>query len=208
MTKRIFDFAISFVTLVFLSPVFLVVSLCMKMEDGGPVFYRGVRVGRFGREFRIFKFRSMVVDAEARGGSSTASDDLRITRFGRILRKFKFDEIPQLLNVLRGEMSLVGPRPQVPHDVALYTEEESQILSVRPGVTDYASVRFHDEGEILRGSADPDKAYAELIRPEKLRLSLKYVRERSFWVDLKILWMTLKTLFSTRARLNRGDEKV
>jgi lipopolysaccharide/colanic/teichoic acid biosynthesis glycosyltransferase len=136
----------------------------------------------------------MVVNAENMGGTSTADDDPRITRVGRFLRRYKLDELPQLINVLKGEMSVVGPRPEVPFYVNMFTEEEKAILNVRPGITDWASIWNPDEGAILAGSPDPEKAYMEKIRPEKIRLQLKYIRERSFWVDLKIIFQTLVTI--------------
>lgn len=194
MLKRAFDFLSSLIGLVLLSPVLATIAILIKREDGGPVFYRGVRVGRFGKPFRIFKFRTMVVNAEKMGGPSTADDDPRITKMGKLIRKFKLDELPQLLNVLKGEMSIVGPRPEVQMYVDMFTEEEKAILSVRPGITDWASIWNPDEGAVLAGSPDPEKTYMEKIRPEKIRLQLKYVRERSFWVDLKIIFKTLETV--------------
>ena len=148
----------------------------------------------------MLKFRTMVVDAEKIGASSTAEDDPRITRVGAVLRRYKLDELPQLINVFRGDMSFVGPRPQVQWAVDLYTEEERDLLSVRPGITDYASLRFSNEGEILKGSADPDEAYFELIAPEKIRLGLEYVRTRSFWVDLKLIFLTIARMFGGRTK--------
>jgi lipopolysaccharide/colanic/teichoic acid biosynthesis glycosyltransferase len=192
--KRLFDIVFSLLGLIILSPFILVLAILIKEEDGGSVFYRGVRVGRHGKPFRIFKFRTMVVNAENIGGPSTADDDPRITGIGRFLRKYKLDELPQLINVLKGEMSLVGPRPEVPHYVNMLTKEERAILSVRPGITDWASICNSDEGAVLAGSPDPEKAYMEKIRPEKIRLQLKYVRERSFFVDLKIIFKTLHTI--------------
>lgn len=171
-------------------PVFLILALLIKREDGGPIFYRGVRVGRFKKPFRIFKFRTMVVHADKMGGPSTANDDPRITRVGKFLRKYKLDELPQLMNVLKGQMSFVGPRPEVPFYVNMFHEEEAKILTVKPGITDWASLWNSDEGAILAGSPDPEKIYMEKIRPEKLRLQLKYVRERSFWVDMKIIFQS------------------
>jgi lipopolysaccharide/colanic/teichoic acid biosynthesis glycosyltransferase len=191
MLKRAFDFVSSLLGLILISPVILIIAILIKKEDGGPVFYRGARVGRFGKTFRIFKFRTMVVNAEKLGGPSTADDDPRITKVGGLIRKFKLDELPQLINVLKGEMSVVGPRPEVQMYVEMFTEEEKAILSVRPGITDWASIWNPDEGAILAGSPDPEKTYMEKIRPEKIRLQLKYVNERSFWNDLKIITQTI-----------------
>lgn len=191
MLKRLFDIISSFFGLVAVSPVLLAIAILIKKEDRGPVFYRGVRVGRFGRPFKIFKFRTMVLNAEKLGGPSTADDDPRITRVGKFIRKYKLDELPQLINVLKGDMSIVGPRPEVQMYVDMFTEEEKGILSVRPGITDWASIWNPDEGAILAGSPDPERTYKETIRPEKIRLQLKYVRERSFWNDLKIIAQTI-----------------
>jgi lipopolysaccharide/colanic/teichoic acid biosynthesis glycosyltransferase len=191
MLKRAFDFSSSLIGLILVSPVLATIAILIKREDGGPIFYRGVRVGRFGKTFGIFKFRTMVVNAEKMGGPSTADDDPRITEMGEFMRKFKLDELPQLINVLKGEMSIVGPRPEVQMYVDMFTEEEKAILSVRPGITDWASIWNPDEGAVLAGSPDPEKTYMEKIRPEKIRLQLKYVRERSFWNDLKIIAQTI-----------------
>jgi len=190
MLKRFFDIFVSAFGILVWSPVLGYVAARIKLEDGGPVFYRGVRVGLHGKPFRIFKFRSMVINAEKIGGPSTADDDPRITEIGKLIRKYKLDELPQLFNVFAGDMSLVGPRPEVKHYTDMYTEEEKAILTVRPGITDWASLWNSDEGAILAGSKDPEKDYLEKIRPEKIRLQLKYVRKRSFWTDLKILWLT------------------
>lgn len=194
MAKRCFDLVCAGVLLLLLAPVLAVIAVAVKLQDGGPVFYRGMRVGRFGTPFAIFKFRTMVVNAERIGGPSTADDDPRITRVGRRLRKYKLDELPQLLNILRGEMSVVGPRPEVPQYVALLTDEERAILSVRPGLTDWATLWNPDEGSILAGSEDPERVYLERIRPEKVRLQLAYVRQRSLWLDLVIVLQTLRTI--------------
>jgi lipopolysaccharide/colanic/teichoic acid biosynthesis glycosyltransferase len=175
-----------------------VLSLLVKAEDGGPIFYRGVRVGRYGRPFRIFKFRTMVPHAERMGGASTADDDPRITKIGQFVRKYKLDELPQLINVVTGEMSLVGPRPEVKHYVDMFSEEEKAILKVRPGITDWASLWNPDEGAVLAGSPDPEKTYLEKIRPQKIRLQLKYVKKRSFWADVNILFMTIKTVLKRK----------
>jgi len=194
MAKRLVDIFASVCGILVLSPFFLVLSLAIKQEDGGPVFYRGERIGQNGVPFRIFKFRSMVMNAEKIGGSSTADDDARITKIGHKLRKLKVDEIPQLLNVLKGDMSLVGPRPEVRHYTDMFSEEEKAILRVRPGITDWASLWNPDEGKILAGSLDPEKTYMEKIRPTKLQLQLKYVREKNLRNDLLIIMQTLKTV--------------
>ena len=194
MIKRIFDILCSFLGLLILSPLFLRIAWRIRMEDGGPFFYRGERVGLHGKPFHIFKFRTMVVDAEKIGGSSTSDDDPRITKIGRFLRKYKLDELPQLINVLAGDMSLVGPRPEIKRYTDLYTEEQKAIFTVRPGITDWASIWNPDEGALLKGSSDPDKDYMEKIRPEKIRLQMKYVRERSFWADVKIIFLTIRTI--------------
>ena len=168
----------------------VVLSALIKAHDGGPVLYAGRRVGKDGKPFGMYKFRSMVLNADKIGGSSTPDDDPRITPIGRFLRRYKLDELPQFLNVLRGEMSIVGPRPQVQWAVDLYTPEQRQVLTVKPGITDYASVRFPNEGEILKGSTDPDRDYMEKIHPEKMRLSLEYVRNRSMRTDLQVIAQT------------------
>jgi len=196
LTKRLFDILASSFGLLVLSPFFLAIAIRIIREDGGPVFYRGLRVGLHGKSFRIFKFRTMVVEAENQGASSTSDDDPRITRIGKWLRKYKLDELPQLINVLNGEMSFVGPRPEVKKFTDLFSEEEKAILTVRPGITDWASIWNPDEGALLKGSLDPDKDYLEKIRPEKIRLQLEYVKRRSLWVDLKIIVQTLAKLFS------------
>ena len=195
MLKRFFDIILSGVGLVLLSPLLLVLALWVRLSSPGPVFYRGVRAGLLGRPFRIFKFRTMVVNADQIGGPSTSADDPRITSAGAFLRKYKLDELPQLINVLRGDMSFVGPRPEVLDEVALYTEEEKRLLEVRPGITDWASIQFRDEGEILRGAADPHQAYRERIRPEKIRLGLEYVHHHSLLTDCRILLKTLRAIF-------------
>lgn len=175
----------------------------IRWEDGGPVFYRGARVGLNGRLFKIFKFRTMVVDAEKIGGSSTSDDDERITKIGKKLRKYKLDELPQLLNVLVGDMSIVGPRPEVKYYTDQFNEEERLILSVRPGITDWASIWNADEGAVLAGAEDPDKAYEELIRPTKLGLQLKYVEKKSFFVDIKIIFLTILAIMQPESQAVR-----
>jgi lipopolysaccharide/colanic/teichoic acid biosynthesis glycosyltransferase len=194
--KRSFDFLAALIALFVLSPVLLVVALIIKVGSPGPVFYRGVRIGLNGLPFRIYKFRTMVINAENLGGSATAEDDPRITPIGKFLRGHKLDEIPQFLNVLVGDMSLVGPRPEVQKYVDMYSDEERAILDLRPGITDWASIWNSNEAAVLEGSKDPEKTYEELIRPTKLALQLFYARNQSIRADLKILLHTFcKLLF-------------
>jgi len=178
------------IALVIVAPLLALAALMVKLSSRGPVFYRGTRVGLNGELFPMLKFRTMVVDAESLGGSATAADDPRITRFGKFLRRYKLDELPQFFNVLLGDMSLVGPRPEVQKYVNLYSREEKAILTVRPGITDWASIWNSNEAAVLEGSRDPERTYEELIRPTKLALQILYVRDHSFFVDLKILFHT------------------
>jgi lipopolysaccharide/colanic/teichoic acid biosynthesis glycosyltransferase len=188
--KRSFDVIVATISLVIVAPLLALAALMVKLSSRGPVFYRGTRVGLNGELFPMLKFRTMVVDAESLGGSATAADDPRITRFGKFLRRYKLDELPQLFNVLLGDMSLVGPRPEVEKYVNLFSPEEKAILTVRPGITDWASIWNSNEAAVLEGSRDPERTYEELIRPTKLALQLLYVRDHSFFVDLKILFHT------------------
>lgn len=192
--KRIFDIFFSFAGLIVLSPIFIIAAIAVKLEDGGPILYKAPRVGLYGISFIMYKFRTMVMNAENIGPSSTSSNDIRITKTGRSLRKFKIDEIPQLLNVLTGNMSIVGPRPEIKKFTDLFTEEEKAILNVKPGITDWASIWNSNEGLILQGATDPDKAYLDLIRPEKIRLQLLYVRNHNFFIDLKIIFLTIRKI--------------
>ncbi len=194
VAKRLFDLVFSALGLIVLSPVLLAIVVAIRRESPGPALYKGTRVGMNGARFKMNKFRTMVINADKIGGSSTPEDDPRITRVGRFLRRYKLDELPQLINVFKGEMSFVGPRPQVKWAVDLYTPAERLILTVRPGITDYASLRFPNEGEILKGSTDPDKDYMVKIHPEKMRLSLEYVRTRSMGLDIKIIFQTLAAI--------------
>ncbi len=200
MLKRAFDLSFAAVALVVLAPLLLAIAAAIKLDDLGPVFYRGTRIGRGEAPFRMFKFRTMVVNADRLGGSSTSDDDPRITGPGAWLRRWKLDELPQLVNVMRGEMSLVGPRPEVAQEVALYDAEERALLSVRPGITDWASIRFRNEGALLRGAADPHETYRRVIRPEKMRLALAYVRNASFGADLRILMATVRAVVGRSER--------
>lgn len=200
MVKRLFDLLASLFGIVLFSPLIVVVALLIKLGSKGPVFYQGLRIGRNEKPFRMLKFRSMIVDAQKSGVTSTSDDDDRITKTGKWIRKYKFDEIPQLFNVFVGNMSFVGPRPQVPWAVKTYTDEERKVLlSVRPGITDLASIKFHNEGEILKGSTDPDKDYMEKIHPEKVRLGMEYVKNISLLNDLKIVFKTFLRLLIKKA---------
>lgn len=188
--KRLFDVGLSVLGLVLFAPLLLAIAAWIRLDSPGPVLYRGRRVGRSGKPFCMMKFRTMVVNAESKGASSTAADDPRITRVGQFLRRLKLDELPQLFNVLAGSMSFVGPRPQVAWAVEQYTPEQRHLLDVRPGITDYASLAFRNEGEILKGSKDPDKDYLEKIAPGKLRLGLLYARTHNLWMDCRIIAAT------------------
>lgn len=209
MIKRIFDIAFALAGIIALFPLMCAIAFAIKLTSRGPIFYRGVRTGMYGKPFRIYKFRSMVANAEAVGGTTTGASDSRITHVGHILRRYKLDELPQLFNVLTGTMSLVGPRPEVPEYTERYTDEEQAILSVRPGITDLASLRFNDLQSFV-GAIDPDQAYQTYVLPEKNRLRLEYVRRKSFWLDLQILARTIYLvagkLFSVSVRfLIRSD---
>ena len=191
MSKRVFDVVAAALGLLVASPLFFGAALAIWLQDFRSPFYLGVRTGRGGRPFRMVKFRSMVVRADRTGVDSTAGDDPRLTAVGKLVRRLKLDELPQLWNVLLGEMSLVGPRPNVPRETELYTSQERRLLEVAPGVTDLASIVFADEGEILRGSEDPDLRYHQLIRPWKSRLALLGVEGgSSLAFDLRVLWLT------------------
>ncbi len=194
--KRFLDIIASFFGLIFISPLLIFLAIMIKLTSSGPFFYRGARVGKDGKEFLMFKFRSMVPGADKLGGPSTAADDQRLTKIGKFMKKYQLDELPQLINVFKGEMSLVGPRPEVKMYVDMMTDEERNvILSVLPGITDLASLWNFHEGEILKGSPDPEKTYQEKIWPEKKRLQIKYVKNRSFWLDLKIILRTILKVF-------------
>ena len=188
--KRLFDVVASGVGLLLLSPLFLLVAIWIKLDSPGPVFYRQVRVGRYNRDFRIFKFRSMRVGADKGSLVTIGGRDPRVTRSGYFIRKFKVDELPQLINVFIGDMSLVGPRPEVRHYVDYWTKEQLHVLDVRPGITDPASIKFRNENELLEKADDPEKYYIEVIMQEKLRLYLEYVEHHSFWYDMKLIFQT------------------
>ena len=188
-----FDVLVAAIGLLLLSPLLLLIAALVKLDSKGPVFFRGIRTGRYGIPFRIYKYRTMVVNAENLGGGSTAGNDPRVTRLGRFLRPRKLDELPQLLNVLKGDMSLVGPRPELPQYTDLYRGDEQLILTVRPGIADYASLEYVQLGKIL-GDENPDRVYEEQVLPRKNALRVKYVREQSFSGDVMIILKTLRKL--------------
>jgi len=189
--KRAMDIVISGGALLVIWPVLLLIALAIRIDDPGPVFYRQVRVGKDGKEFRIFKFRTMIVDADKKGLAITVGRDNRITRVGRLLRKTKLDELAQLINVFTGEMSFVGPRPEVPKYVNMYTPYQRQVLLVRPGITDYASIAYRNENDLLEGAEDPEKMYIDVIMPDKIELNMKYLREISPLADIRLILSTI-----------------
>ncbi|ATV63090.1 sugar transferase [Fusobacterium pseudoperiodonticum] len=193
MLKRIFDIISSLFGLILLLPFMIIIAILIKLDSKGPIFFKQVRVTKNGREFKIFKYRTMRVGSD-KFSQITVGKDSRITKVGDFLRKYKLDEIPQLINVLMGDMSLVGPRPEVPKYVALYTKEQREILKVRAGITDYASIEFSNENDILANEADPEKAYIEKIMPRKIELNKKYLSEISVMTDIKIILLTIKKI--------------
>ena len=192
--RRAFDLLGAALGLALLLPVFLVIACLIKLSDRGPVFYRQLRVGRGGRPFRIWKFRTMIQDADRVGSSLTVGADPRITRPGAWLRRWKLDELPQLINVATGEMGFVGPRPEVPRFVELYTPEQRKVLGLRPGITDLASIAYRDENDLLKSFDDPEAHYIAVILPEKIRMNLAYAAEATLWRDFKVILATLGLL--------------
>ena len=190
MVKRLFDIVASGCGLLVLSPLFVVLAIWIKLDSKGPVFYRQVRVGRNNKDFKLFKFRSMRGGADKQGLITVGGHDPRITRSGYFIRKYKLDEFPQLINVFIGDMSLVGPRPEVRKYVDMYTPEQMRVLSVRPGITDLASIRYRNENELLEQAENPDEYYEQVIMQDKLRINLEYVDNHSFWNDIKLIFMT------------------
>ena len=193
--KRLFDIITSLLALILLLPVILIVSVLIISDSKGGAFFHQIRVGRHGREFKLHKFRTMRPAAESGGQLTVGMRDSRITKIGYTLRRYKLDELPQLWNILVGEMSVVGPRPEVPKYVALYSLEQRKVLNIRPGLTDYASIKYVNENEVLEKSDNPEKTYIEEIMPEKLQLNLKYLEDQNLFTDLKILFDTLKAIF-------------
>lgn len=195
MTKRLLDLLLASTGLLVALPLFVVVGIAIKAADRGPVFFRQTRVGRWGRPFRIWKFRTMRVNAEALGPSVTKSGDTRVTPIGRFLRKWKLDELPQLLNVFAGEMSFVGPRPEVPHYVALYSTDQRKVLALRPGITDLASLEFRHEEELLAQAPDPEHFYRTVCIGKKIELNLRYAEQASLGADIRIILATIAAIF-------------
>jgi lipopolysaccharide/colanic/teichoic acid biosynthesis glycosyltransferase len=196
MAKRLFDILFSVLVLLIITPILVFISILIKIGSKGPVFFRQVRIGKGGKEFKIFKFRTMVLAAEKNGLLTIGGRDPRVTSIGYYLRKFKLDELPQFLNVFLGDMSIVGPRPEVKKYVEMYTQEQRKVLSVRPGITDYASILYKNENDVLATYPNPEKAYIEIVMPHKLKINLDYLANQSFWMDLKIIALTAKGVIS------------
>lgn len=193
--KRVYDIIFSSLGLLVLVPLFMVVAVMIKLDSPGPVFYHQTRIGKDGKEFKILKFRKMHQYVGDSGSNLTTTNDERMTRFGAFLRRSKIDELPQAVNVLLGEMAVVGPRPETPNYVELYDEQQRQVLKVKPGITDYASIYFIDEGDLLQYADDSERLYIEAIMPQKIRLNLKYIAEMSLITDMKIIYLTFKNIF-------------
>lgn len=191
VSKRLFDIILAFIGLIILLPLFAVIAILIKNEDKGPVFFVQERVGYKGKHFNFYKFRSMLQDADKKGPQITVAGDKRITKIGRILRKYKLDELPQLFNVIKGDMSLVGPRPEVPYYVKMYNEAQKKVLNIIPGITDPASIAFYDENELLSKAQDPEKEYIYKIMPQKIKLNLNYASKADIFSDLVIILTTL-----------------
>ncbi|HNW90544.1 MAG TPA: sugar transferase [Bacteroidales bacterium] len=191
MLKRVFDIIFSLFGLIILLPFLLIIFLLVLIESKGGVFYRQIRVGKNNDDFKLFKIRTMFKDADKKGLLTIGERDNRITRIGYFLRKYKIDEFPQLMNILAGDMSFVGPRPEVRKYVDLYNEEQRRVLSVKPGLTDFASLKYYNENEYLSRFDDPEKEYIQTVMPDKIKLNLEYIRKQNFWLDIKILLQTL-----------------
>ncbi|MBC7495267.1 MAG: sugar transferase [Flavobacterium sp.] len=192
---RLADLLASFIAAIILSPFFLIIAIVIKLNSKGPVFYRQVRVGKDGKDFRVYKFRSMFTDADKKGLLTVGGNDSRITSVGLFLRKYKLDELPQVFNVLKGEMSVVGPRPEVRKYVDLYNDEQRKVLSVLPGITDYASIEFKNENELLAKATNPEQFYIDEIMPEKIKLNARYIDNKSIFQYIKIVFLTIIGIF-------------
>lgn len=199
LAKRIFDIVFTLPGVILLSPIFMVIAVWIKLDSPGPIFFRQTRVGKFGKLFFIYKFRTMYVDAESRGKQITVGNDSRITRSGGFLRKYKLDELAQLFNVIKGEMSLVGPRPEVPRYVAEYPKHVKEVvLSLSPGITDYASIEYRDENKVLSQADDPERAYIHEVLPVKLSYYVRYAKEHNIWLDFTLILRTFYAVFWRR----------
>lgn len=196
MTKRIFDIIASGIGLIILSPLFLILSIMIKIDSSGPIFYKQARVGKNNKDFFLYKFRSMYVDKEQSSLLTIGERDPRVTRLGYYIRKYKLDELPQLINVFKGEMSLVGPRPQVRKYVNLYTPEQMRVLDILPGITDYASIRYRNESALLGEKSDPEKYYIEVVMQDKLRINLQYLENNNLFNDIILILCTFKAIIN------------
>lgn len=196
MLKRLFDIVFSLTLIILLLPVFVVIAIMVRLDSKGPIFYLQTRVGKKNRDFKLFKFRTMYVDSDKKGLLTVGHRDSRITKVGYNLRKYKIDELPQLFNVLIGDMSVVGPRPEVRKYVDMYDERQQKVITVRPGITDLASIQFVNENELLKNAENPEMLYIDEIMPTKLELNLKYIENRHFFKDLKIILLTVKAIFT------------
>lgn len=196
MIKRLFDILLAFFGLLVFSPILLAIAILIQLDSKGPVFYKQVRVGKHSKDFKIFKFRTMHVNADKMGLLTVGDRDPRVTKVGYALRKYKLDELPQLINVFIGEMSFVGPRPEVRKYVNLYSESDAEILKVKPGITDYASIKYRDEAELIKQSEHPEKTYIEEIIPEKIKLNKVYIHNYSLLTDIKIIFKTFTSILS------------
>ena len=196
MLKRLFDIVFSLLLIIILLPLFLILAILVKVDSKGPILYLQTRVGKRNQDFKLFKFRTMYIDSDKKGLLTVGHRDSRITRVGYNLRKYKVDELPQLFNVLIGDMSVVGPRPEVRKYVDMYDERQQKVVSVRPGITDFASIQFVNENELLKNAENPEKLYIDEIMPAKLELNLKYIENRHFFKDIKIILLTVKAIFT------------
>ena len=196
MLKRLFDIVFSLLLIIILLPLFLILAILVKVDSKGPILYLQTRVGKRNQDFKLFKFRTMYIDSDKKGLLTVGHRDSRITRAGYNLRKYKVDELPQLFNVLIGDMSVVGPRPEVRKYVDMYDERQQKVVSVRPGITDFASIQFVNENELLKNAENPEKLYIDEIMPAKLELNLKYIENRHFFKDIKIILLTVKAIFT------------
>lgn len=206
--KRLFDLIASLICFIILSPLFLILSVIIVADSKGGVFFRGIRVGQYGKDFRIYKFRSMKPDCEGKGKWNVGDDDDRITRVGHFLRKSKLDELPQLLNVIKGDMSLVGPRPELRYYIDMYTEREMPILDLKPGITDWASMTNFEQFKGFTEAEDPDKYYLEIVRPLKLKLQLYYRNNHSFFEDIKCLFWTVYKVVTHSQKLPKPVQEI